>query len=218
MNYIKHMNKVFEVFYMDDRLTCPHITMYLALFHVWNENRFSNPITLDRKQIMKAAKIGSLTTYTKCLRELHDWGYIEYVPSFNPGIGSRVNLYTLCTGECTGSCTDTCTANVRLSVQLPYINIYKDNKESKQENTPTLEAVLFFFKEKKMSPEEAKKFFNHYQATGWLMGGKAPIKDWQAAAEKWISNVDKFNTPTTNSKPKPSNLHAGNDKDYSEPL
>lgn len=202
----------------DPNLLPTHISMYMALFQVWNENRFQNPISIVRAEVMQASKINSFSTYTRSLRELHMWRYIEYLPSHNPALGTRVNLYDFCNSNCKSDCNTSVTETVIVKAVIPYSNIYKQYKESKQENTPTVEAVLFFFKEKKMGPEEAKKFFNHYQATGWLMGGKAPIKDWQAAAEKWISNVDKFNTPTTNSKPKPSNLHAGNDKDYSEPL
>ncbi len=31
------------------------------------------------------------------------------------------------------------------------------------------------------SPEiEAKKFFNHFESNGWKVGGKSPMKNWQA--------------------------------------
>ena len=32
---------------------------------------------------------------------------------------------------------------------------------------------------------EAEKFFDHFSSNGWRVGGKAPMKDWKAAARNW---------------------------------
>lgn len=45
---------------------------------------------------------------------------------------------------------------------------------------------------------EALKFFNHYQATGWKIKGITPITDWQAAAHKWMLNANKFEPAKSN--------------------
>jgi len=225
MNYIKHLNNILAALSKDPRVTATHFTLYMALFQTWNENRFQNPISIVRAEVMDAAKISSFTTYTRNLRQLHEWRFIEYIPSNNPSLGTRVNMYDFCNGYCNGECNGDCkgqcntsvTPSVTLPPSTPYINKYKQDKEIKQENQPTLDDVLFFFKEKKYPEEEAKKYYNHYQACGWLMGGKTPIKDWKAAAEKWITNSPKFNQQANGSKPKPNN-NAGTIKDYSEPL
>ena len=94
INYISHLNAWFEKSYEDHRLSSAHIALYLSLFQFWNLNRFQNPFTILREDIMKASKIGSKTTYTRCLKQLHEWQYIKYEPSFNPQRGSRVHLYT----------------------------------------------------------------------------------------------------------------------------
>jgi len=171
---------------------------------------------------MKFAKIGSFSTYTKCLRELHEWRYIEYIPSHNPAIGTRVNLYDFCNSNYYSDPYSTCNASVTATVGVkpftPFIYNTNKYKESEKENTPTFEQVVFFFLEKKFPESEAKKFYNHYQSNGWLVGGKSPMKDWQAAAEKWISNSHNFKNHGNESKPKNGQLHATNDKDYSEPL
>lgn len=208
--------------YSDQRLSSNHVSMYLSLFNFWNLNRFENPVPINRNEVMKAAKISSFSTYTKCLKQLHDWKYLEYIPSFNPLQGSRVNLYGFCTGECTGRCTGSCTESVQqeiqLSVQHPYINNINKYKQRETALAPIFDDVLLFFKDQKIQESEAKKFYNHYQSNGWLVGGKSPMKDWQAAAEKWISNSHNFKNHGTESKPKNGQLHTGNDKDYSEPL
>lgn len=223
MNYIKHLNKTMQLFYEDDRLLSTHITVYMALFQVWNANRFLNPIFINRLEIMKAAKINSFSTYTKCLRQLHEWEYLEYLPTHNPMVGTRINLYNFCTTECKSDYTTTPTKTVQPTVQLPYINNSNKNKEGETADIPSLEEVLIFFKENEFPEQEAEKFFNYFQSNGWKVGGKAPMKDWQAASRNWMLNAAKFNTherikQTDSRQPKAGNLHTGNDKDYSEPL
>ncbi len=66
---------------------------------------------------------------------------------------------------------------------------------------------------------EAKKFFNHYQSNGWLIGGKTPMQDWESSAHKWMLNVANFKQYTVQAK-----TYAGtaneftNNKNFSEPL
>src|SRR6478736_3039152 len=94
MNYIKHLSGVFFYLDNDNRLTPYHISLYMVLFRQWNNNRFKNPISIARGEIMKASKIGSVNTYTKTLKELHQYQYIQYFPSYNPHLGSQVYLYS----------------------------------------------------------------------------------------------------------------------------
>src|SRR5690606_22282479 len=67
-----------------------HISLYIALFQFWNFNRFKNPISISRDEIMRISKIASKATYHKCLKNLHSLGYIDYQPSYNPFKGSQV--------------------------------------------------------------------------------------------------------------------------------
>ena len=83
MNYIKHLTAVFEK--MDILPDCSpfHVSLYIALFRFWNQNRFVNPLSVYRTDLMKAAKIGSVNTYGKCLKQLDSWKLIRYFPSQN---------------------------------------------------------------------------------------------------------------------------------------
>ena len=187
MNYIKHLNNFFEMMQDDERLSAFHISLYFALFQCWNVHHFKNPLVVKRNDLMKASKIGSLTTYTKCLKELHEFDYLNYSPNFNPS-GSQINMYSFCTGSYTSKCTATSTANELESVHLLYINKKKQNKYEKGESiTPTQNEVIDFFKENEWEHSEADTFFFHYQSTDWY-AGKSKITDWKAAAQKWISN------------------------------
>ena len=93
MNYIRHLTGFYEKIHEDSRLNPTHISLYLALFQFWNLNHFQNPISISRNEMMKLSKIAALGTYHKCIKDLQDFGYIEYLPSFNPYKGSLVNLH-----------------------------------------------------------------------------------------------------------------------------
>ena len=95
MNYIKHLNQWMELVSIDDRLSSHHVSIYLALFQLWNKSRFPQKIFLCRNEVMQISKIGSSKTYYKCLHALHDYGYIKYYPSFNPMKGSAITLIDL---------------------------------------------------------------------------------------------------------------------------
>ena len=86
---------------------------------------------------------------------------------------------------------------------------------------PTIEKIREYFLEQNSNEVEAQKFFNHFQSNGWMVGGKAPMKDWHAAAGNWILNIPKF-TPQPQipilKQPIPGNLNVSTGKNYSEPL
>ena len=95
MNYIKLLAGFFEMIAKDDRLNPTHVSMYMAIFQFWNINHFQNPISISRNQVMQVSKIASTATYHKCMKELNEYGYLEYLPSFNPYKGSLVRLFNL---------------------------------------------------------------------------------------------------------------------------
>lgn len=93
MNYIRHLTGFYEKVQQDQRLNPTHISLYLALFQFWNLNFFRNPVSISRNDVMNFSKIQSYKTYHKCINELMEFGYIEYLPSYNPYKGSMVNLF-----------------------------------------------------------------------------------------------------------------------------
>ena len=93
MNYIKHLTGFFDRVAKDKLLNPTHVSLYIALFQFWNCNRFKNPISISRDEVMRISKISSKATYHKCLKNLHAQGYIKYEPSYNPFKGSHVFLF-----------------------------------------------------------------------------------------------------------------------------
>ena len=90
MNYIKHLTGFFNRIALEKSLNPTHISLYLTLFQCWNVNRFKNPITISRDEMMKGSKIASKATYHKCIKELQRLGFLDYHPSYNPYSGTQV--------------------------------------------------------------------------------------------------------------------------------
>jgi hypothetical protein len=79
----------------DNRISPTHISLYFAIIDEGGPLA-GIPFFLRREVIMDKAKINSRVTYNKCLRELHDYGYVDYLPSFMAG-RSMVSLIALMT-------------------------------------------------------------------------------------------------------------------------
>lgn len=69
-----------------------HISLYLALFWSWKQNKFCEPFAVYRKDLMALAHINSIATYHKCIKDLSGMGVIGYVPSYNYYRGSLIYL------------------------------------------------------------------------------------------------------------------------------
>lgn len=218
MNYIKHLTAVLFHISDDKRMNASHVSLYIALFQLWNINRFQNPLSINRNDTMAISKIGSKSTYHKCLVELNEWKYLEYLPSHNPMIGSLVNLYDFSTSieQVAGQPLVQVPSQVVGQALVPSINNTnkKTTLKNKNFNIPRIEEIKEFFK----NDLEANKFFNYYNSNGWLVGGKSKMKDWKAAGNNWILNSKKFNPIVIGSNEKLNHYQTNEDKDYSIPL
>lgn len=76
----------------DPRITRSHISLYVSLVSYWHTNNMKNPLCIFSREIMPACKISGIATYHRTIRELHEYGYIKYQPSFNHFLGSLVYL------------------------------------------------------------------------------------------------------------------------------
>lgn len=94
MNYVRHLNAFFAFVRSDQRLTSSHVSLYMALFQYWNFNRFNNPFSIYRDNIMQLSKL-SKNTYHKCVKELHEAKYIYYHPSPSKFQAVRISVIRL---------------------------------------------------------------------------------------------------------------------------
>ncbi|MGO4292695.1 hypothetical protein [Chitinophaga sp. RAB17] len=77
-NYIRHVNAFFAQVRRDDRLHTNHVSLYMALFQVWNQRHFKQSFPILRDEVISLSRIGSMNTYSRCIKELHCYGYILY--------------------------------------------------------------------------------------------------------------------------------------------
>lgn len=242
VNYIKQLTEALMKFSDDDRLNPSHVSLYLALFQFWNMNRFQNPISINRSEVMRISKIGSKSTYHRCINELSNWNYLEYRPSKNPMKGSTINMYTFGTSSGTSDeqvldfkspKNEQVLGQVVGQEVVPSINSINNkkitnNKTSSGESNsphssnskkgfspPKLDEVKNFFKDQKSNQTEATKFFNHFESNGWKVGGKTPMKNWQAAARNWIMRSSEFKKQNNQNF---SRLKVNESKDFDIPL
>lgn len=88
--HVQELTAFFNAIREDNRILPSHIAVYMALFECWNQRKFQNPVPIQRREIMTIAKINGLATYHRCIRDLHQFGYIRYIPSYNAALSSQV--------------------------------------------------------------------------------------------------------------------------------
>lgn len=84
MGWTEWLSRFYQKACADNRLSPAHISLYFALAHEVG-HVYAIPFYLRRETIMLKAKIYLPVTLNRCLREVHEYGYIEYRPSYTPG-------------------------------------------------------------------------------------------------------------------------------------
>lgn len=79
----------------DGRISTTHIAVYSALLQFWITSGQQNPVRAFSHQIMEIAKVSAPMTYRKCLKDLSDFGYLRYVPSYKRNRPSEIYLTDL---------------------------------------------------------------------------------------------------------------------------
>ncbi|APY10464.1 hypothetical protein BWZ22_04060 [Seonamhaeicola sp. S2-3] len=215
MNYIRLLNAAFERLYFDDRPNPTHVSLYMALFHEWNANRFADGFFVSRRELMRAAKIGSKSTYHRCIVDLDSWGYLSYLPSNNPYKGSSVKMANFCqevpesghyspmleqlaeqyrprgvpiTGHHRPNDGHDVYPHRPTSGQALVSNINNTKQVNINKRPKDCRAVIDFFEKKGFGADEAKKFHGYYTDRLWQTGDGQPVRDWQALAISWMEH------------------------------
>lgn len=81
-NILKSFSVFFSAIEKDYRISSTHLGIFSALLHYGILEGFTNPIKAFSYQIMPIAKILASHTYHKHIKELSEYGYIRYEPSF----------------------------------------------------------------------------------------------------------------------------------------
>jgi hypothetical protein len=76
----------------DPRIAPVHVSVYLALLHTWDVQGRVEPVLFKARKLMPAAKVRGRALFYRTIRQLSEYGYIRYEPSFKPEEPSRVWL------------------------------------------------------------------------------------------------------------------------------
>lgn len=74
----------------DKRLLPSHISLFMAIFYHAPVDKSGSFFQVSRKKLMRFSRIKSAVTYHKCIKELIEYGYIVYQPSYDPYRASRI--------------------------------------------------------------------------------------------------------------------------------
>lgn len=79
----------------DKRLNVWHLSLLYALVQLAYSQNETKIIHVSGSRLMEVAHINTEPTYYKYFKQIQDFGYIKYTPSYHPGYRSTVELLTL---------------------------------------------------------------------------------------------------------------------------
>lgn len=248
VNYIHHLRTFYEHVREMDCLQANDISLYMALFQIWNANQFNNPFPVRRDEMLQLSKIGSANTYSKCLKNLDLLHFIAYRPSSKRYAPSLISIYPLerrsrplCIKNDTHGKikNDTHTdikvdTHNRLKSNTRRISILrrlnkqiKLNRKESQTGHPHTKKMNDTFKVP--SIEEVKAYFlaaaqPEKEGRKFYFHNKAT--GWELSGKPifdWKAAADKwieniFSPRKTSTNAKPGELHTKQDKSYADPL
>jgi hypothetical protein len=132
MNYIKHLKGFYQRIEEDEKITPHHISLYMALFQLWNNARFRGQFDINRQELMAMSRIGSSHTYARCMKQLNDWGYIEYSASSNRYSVSKVSCvrFDITSDTTTDITNDTTNDTTSSTLFINNTNYIKDKQKT----------------------------------------------------------------------------------------
>ena len=90
MDQLKSLSDFFASIANDPRISTTHIGIYAALLQYWKIHNYNNPVQAYSHEIMQLAKVSTRATYNKVIKDLSEYGYIKYEPSYKRNKGSKV--------------------------------------------------------------------------------------------------------------------------------
>ena len=79
----------------DKRLNVWHKSLLIAIINLSiNQNQLEG-ILISRKQLMNLAGVKSLATYHRYLKDIVQFKYCTYFPSYDPRIRSRISILNI---------------------------------------------------------------------------------------------------------------------------
>ncbi len=91
MLYSEELNRFMNEVREDGRIGPSHISLFMAILQC-ADRQGENPVCVFSRDLMPLAKISGSATFNKNIWELHNYGYIRYIPSYNHFLGSMIYI------------------------------------------------------------------------------------------------------------------------------
>ena len=203
MKYPEHYTEFWRVRNADTSITNIDFALYSYLLNCLNSNYWKSDRLTQRRELI----CGLLSISPKQLEEsrnrLSQKGFITFIaPTTTNKSGRKQGIKGSATTYIVlDEITPVGANSVPNSVPIDTPNVhdsytkrtrsdtafkYKSTTDSSSNKPKNLEEVKTYFSELKIKDPvaNAEKFFNHYDANGW-MRGKTPIKKWKACVKTW---------------------------------
>lgn len=82
INFLYHYKGVGRRIKLNQKLSATSVALYHALLYFWNESRFSEPLMIERNEILSYSKL-SEETYYKNLDLLRSEGFLAFIPGLH---------------------------------------------------------------------------------------------------------------------------------------
>lgn len=69
-----------------------HIAIIVAIIFLGSQQGKKTKIFVSRSRLMKLSQIKTAPTYHKYFKELQEFGYLKYTPSYHPGVKSYIEI------------------------------------------------------------------------------------------------------------------------------
>lgn len=76
----------------DKRLNVWHISLLIAVIKLASMQNEEDLIRVSRSKLMYYSHFKNIATYHKYFKQLQDFGYIKYIPSYHPGYRSTIEF------------------------------------------------------------------------------------------------------------------------------
>lgn len=162
----------------DQNIKPHHVSLYHCLLAKWHRQRNNPVIRVSAREMMPMAKIGSLKTYYRTLKDLFLWGYLSgYEKAYKYSNVTMTFFYIYSTND------------NPLSYLIEDIDIDKEKEIDRHPNAPLLEEVIAFYTAAALTPGQAMLFYEYYEKRNWKTKDGKPIRNWRFLATSAVNRL-----------------------------
>lgn len=197
-----------------EKVSHAHTELYFYLVYHWNKLSQKEKFGLPSAVTMEATGIRNYKTYSKCLNDLVDFGFIRIVQKAI----NQHQAVIVAWGKNTKADTEALTEALTKAQHeaLPHIVELSNNRTKEPKNIsakkqfvpPTFDEVEAYFKEQGASLDNLERCYYYYADANWHNRDGKKVVDWKRTIKNnWIlknqNKVINHDVPPANGQPVP---------------